>query len=56
VRAHEVRPGDWVRWYGDPLRVERVHCEAASTTVSLYAGAERILLGWDDPVELVDAS
>jgi hypothetical protein len=45
-----------MRWYKSTLRVERVHCEAASTTVSLYAGPERILLGWDDPVELVDPS
>lgn len=55
VLAHQVKPGDWVRWYGTALRVERIHHESLSSMVSLFAGTEHLLLGWNDPVELVDA-
>ena len=50
-----MKPGDWVRWYGTALRVERIHHESLSSMVSLFAGTEHLLLGWNDPVELVDA-
>jgi hypothetical protein len=55
VLAHQVKPGDWVRWYGTALRVERIHHQSLSSMVSLFAGTEHLLLGWNDPVELVDA-
>jgi hypothetical protein len=51
VRAHQVEPGDRIRWYGRVLTIERVRLESQSSTVVLYAGTERILMSWDQLVD-----
>ena len=39
---------------GRVVRVERVRVERLSGAVSLFGDGERITVGWDDPIELVD--